>query len=231
MNNKYPIEDLEKAAGHKFNNKDYLLTAVTHSSLMNERVINVTQDYERQEFLGDAVLELTVSDYLFRTYPDMDEGELTKLRASLVCEPTLAFCAKQLNLSDHILMGKGDDMQGSRYRDSIVSDVFEALIGAIYLDAGLEEARKFVMKFVLEDHEKKVLFTDSKTNLQRYVQQLGHKLEYDLVSQSGPEHDRIFEMAVIINGEEVARGSGHTKKSAQQHAAYYAYEKLKDGKK
>ncbi len=230
MNNKYPIEDLEKAIGYKFKNRDYLLTALTHSSLMNERVINITEDYERQEFLGDAVLELTVSDYLFHIYSEMDEGELTKLRASLVCEPTLAFCAGALNLSEFILMGKGDDMQGSRYRDSVVSDVFEAVIGGIYLDGGLEAARAFVEEFVLKDHKKKVLFTDSKTNLQSYVQKHGLTLEYKLTGESGPDHDRVFEMAAIVNGREMARGTGHTKKNAQQHAAYLAFEKLKDGK-
>lgn len=230
MNGRYPVEDLEKAIGWDFRNKDYINTALTHSSCMNERVINIKEDYERLEFLGDAVLELTVSEYLFNTYTDMDEGKLTKLRSSLVCEPSLALCAKELELSEYIRVGKGDDMQGSRYRDSIVSDVFEAVIGAMYLDGGMDAARAFVERFVLKDHEKKTAFTDSKSILQNYVQKNGMTLEYKLVAQNGPDHDRTYEMAALINGKEEARGKGHTKKAAQQQAAYIAYEKIKDGK-
>ncbi|MBR5376675.1 MAG: ribonuclease III [Lachnospiraceae bacterium] len=230
MNDRYPVEDLEKAIGWEFKNKDYIETAITHSSYMNERVMNVKEDYERQEFLGDAVLELMVSEFLFNTYKDMDEGRLTKMRSSMVCEPSLAVCAKELNLSEYIRVGKGDEMQGSRYRDSIVSDVFEAVIGALYLDGGMEAARDFIERFVLKDHEKKIAFTDSKSMLQDHVQKNGMTLEYALVGQKGPDHDRTYEMAVFINGKEAARGEGHTKKSAQQQAAYIAYEKIKDGK-
>ncbi|MCR5650459.1 MAG: ribonuclease III [Lachnospiraceae bacterium] len=230
MNDRYPIEDLEKAAGWTFKEKDYLLTAVTHSSYMNERVINIKEDYERQEFLGDAVLELIVSRFLFDKYPDLDEGRLTKLRSSLVCEPSLALAARRIGLSEYIRMGKGDDMQGSRYRDSIISDVFEALIGALYLDGGMDAAKPFVEKYVLEDHEKKAAFVDSKSLLQTHVQRNGMKLEYKLVGQKGPDHDRVYEMAAVINGNEAARGTGHTKKAAEQQAAYIAYEKIKDGK-
>ena len=196
---------------------------------MNERVMNRTQDYERQEFLGDAVLELVVSEFLFNTYPDMDEGKLTKLRSSLVCEPSLALCAKEISLSEYIRMGKGDDIHGSRYRDSIVSDVFEALIGALYLDGGLDVAKPFIERFVLKDHEKKTAFVDSKSMLQNHVQKNGMSLEYILVGQEGPDHDRIYEMAAVINGKEKARGKGHTKKAAEQQAARAAYEMIKDG--
>ena len=230
MNNKYPIEELEKRIGYKFNNRDYLVTALTHSSLMNERVINTTDDYERQEFLGDAVLELVVSDRIFKDKPDMDEGRMTKLRSSLVCESSLAASAKTFELSEFILMGKGDDLQGSRYRDSVVSDVFEAVTGAIYLDGGLKKAADFIDRFLLNDYEHKAFFVDSKTNLQSYVQKNGSSLEYRLVGQSGPDHDREFVMAVYIDGKEVARGRGHSKKLAEQHAAYEAYGRINDGK-
>ncbi len=226
MNNRYPIEELEKRIGREFRNREYLYTAITHSSLMNERVINSSEDYERQEFLGDAVLELIVSDRIFRDNPGLDEGKLTSLRASLVCERSLAEAAKQLELSEFILMGKGDDMQGSRYRDSVVSDVFEAVIGALYLDGGLKAAEEFVNSFVLKDYKKKVLYTDSKTNLQRYVQCRGLSLQYELIEESGPDHDRKFVMAAVIDGREEGRGTGKSKKLAEQSAAYEAYIKL-----
>ncbi len=228
MNNKYPVEELENRIGYKFKNRDYLITALTHSSLINERVINVTDDYERQEFLGDAVLELVVSDRIFKDNPALDEGKLTGLRASLVCERSLALAAKEIELSEFILMGKGDDMQGSRYRDSVVSDVFEAIIGAVYLDNGLKEAEAFINRFILKDYEKRNASTDSKTSLQRYVQKKGLSLQYELVSESGPDHDRIFVMAAMIDGKEAARGSGKSKKLAEQAAAYEAYNRLRD---
>ena len=208
--------------GYKFNNIDFLKTALTHSSLINERKINKTDDYERQEFLGDAVLELTVSDHLFKSMPELDEGGMTKMRSELVCEPTLAFCAKEINLSDYILLGHGEDMLGSRYRDSIVSDVFEALIGAVYLDGGMEEAKKFIYRFILEDMEHKILFTDSKTKLQTMVQKDGGSLAYELISEEGPAHEKKFVMAALINGKRASEGPGNSKKGAEQHAAYKA---------
>lgn len=231
MNNKYPIEKLMDTIGWKFKNPEYLMTALTHSSMKNERVINKGDDYERQEFLGDAVLELIVSDYLFRTGTNMNEGEMTKLRASIVCEPTLAFCAKELELSEYILLGHGEDMAGSRYRDSIVSDVFEAIIGALYLDAGIEQARAFIDKYVLKDMEHKILFVDSKTSLQSLVQKQGGTLEYVLLEESGPDHARQYRMAAVINGDQTAEGTGRSKKMAEQHAAYEALIKINEGNK
>ncbi len=228
MNNRYPVEELEKRIGWTFKNREYLVTALTHSSLMNERVVNITGDYERQEFLGDAVLELIVSDRIFRDNPDLDEGRLTSLRSSLVCERSLALSAKEIGLSEFILLGKGDDMQGSRYRDSIVSDVFEALIGGIYLDGGIDAARDFVDRMILNDYKNRAILTDSKTNLQTYAQKNGLSLTYELVSESGPDHDRVFVMAAVIDGKEAARGSGRSKKLAEQSAAYEAYKKIRE---
>ncbi len=214
------LEGLIEKIGWEFRDRDLLITALTHASLINERAINKTEDYERQEFLGDAVLELVVSDHLFRTRKELDEGDMTKLRASLVCEPTLALCAKAIDLSEYIRLGKGEEKIGSRYRDSIVSDVFEAVIGALYLDGGLDAAKTFIHRYVLDDYEEKALFTDSKSNLQKLVQQTGKELVYELISETGPDHAKEYEIAALINGRELGRGRGRSKKSAEQHAAY-----------
>ena len=227
MNNKYPIEKLEKNIGYEFRDKDLLVTALTHSSLKNEMETEIRDDYERQEFLGDAVLELVSSEFIYHSYPDMREGEMTKLRASLVCEPSLAESAKKIELSDFIMLGKGEDRQDSRHKDSIVSDVFEAVIGGIFLDSGLGEAKKFILRFVLNDIEHRTLFHDSKTQLQNLIQAEGGTLEYTVVDESGPEHRKSFTMAVIINGKEMARQTGSSKKGAAQKAAYEALNKLR----
>ena len=226
MNNRYPMETLEEKIGYKFKDRNLLLTALTHSSYKNEAEGEGRDDYERQEFLGDAVLELVSSDFLFSHYPDMREGEMTKLRASLVCEPTLAESAKEFSLSDYIFLGRGEDRQDSRNKDSIVSDVFEALIGGIFLDSGIESAKEFIYRFVLNDIEHKTLFTDSKSKLQDVVQAEGWTLEYKLVDESGPEHMKCFTMAAVINGTEQARAKGSSKKNAEQKAAYECLKKL-----
>ncbi|MBQ7583840.1 MAG: ribonuclease III [Lachnospiraceae bacterium] len=228
MNNKYPVEKLEEKIGYVFKDRTLLFTALTHSSYRNESDGSDGNDYERQEFLGDAVLELVSSDYIYHNYPEMREGEMTKLRASLVCEPTLAESAKEIGLSDHILLGRGEDRQDSRHRDSIVSDVFEALIGGIFLDSGLEGAKSFIYRFVLNDIEHKTLFNDSKSKLQDVVQAEGWTLEYRLMEESGPEHMKCFTMAAVINGRECARAKGSSKKGAEQKAAYESLKKLKD---
>lgn len=227
MNNKYPLGRLEKNIGYKFKDRELLLTALTHSSLKNEVEDESRDDYERQEYLGDAVLELVSSEFIYHKYPEMREGEMTKLRASLVCEPSLAQCAKDIDLPDFIMLGKGEDRQDSRHKDSIVSDVFEALIGGIYLDAGLTEAKKFIERFVLDDMENRALFHDSKTQLQNIAQAEGWELEYELVGESGPEHMKRFTMAVKINGEEVSRKTGSSKKGAAQEAAYDALVRMR----
>ncbi len=227
MNNRYPIEKLEKNMGYEFRDRELLLTALTHSSLKNEMADGNRDDYERQEFLGDAVLELVSSEFIYHTYAGMREGDMTRLRASLVCEPTLAECAREIELSDYIMLGKGEDRQDSRHKDSIVSDVFEAVIGGIFLDSGLEEARRFILRFVLNDIEHKALFHDSKTQLQNLIQSEGWTLEYRVVAESGPEHRKSFTMAAVINGREEARQTGSSKKSAEQKAAYEALKKLR----
>lgn len=216
-------QELEKKIGYTFQNRALLKQAVTHSSFANEQKINRQKHYERLEFLGDAVLELVSSDFLFQTHPEMPEGQLTKLRASMVCEPALAYCAKDLTLDSYIQLGKGEESTGGRYRDSIVSDVMEAVIGAIYLDGGMEPARTYIHRFILSDLENKQLFLDSKTNLQEYMQQnLKKEFHYRLVEESGPEHDKVFLVEVVMEEKVLGRGKGRTKKAAEQQAAYEA---------
>lgn len=227
MNDLNAVEKLQSVIGYRFNNPTYLLVALSHSSYANELKLNKTENYERQEFLGDAVLELSVSKYLFDHYSKMPEGEMTKLRASLVCEPTLSYIARnEIDLQQYILLGKGEENTGGRDRDSIISDVFEAVIGAIYLDGGLEPAAAFIKKYVLTDMEKKIEFVDSKSKLQERTQAISKQPEYRLVSEEGPAHNRIYTSEVYIDGELYGRGSGKTKKGSEQRAAYEALQKI-----
>ncbi len=217
------METLEARLGYTFQDRSLLQQALTHSSYANEMKINKYKDYERLEFLGDAVLELVSSDFLFREREETPEGELTKLRASMVCEPALAYCAREFSLEQFILLGKGEEATGGRTRDSIVSDVMEAVIGAIYLDGGLEEASSFIHRFILSDLEHKQLFYDAKTILQELVQQENTGgLRYELVKEEGPQHDKIFEVVVYVGEKKAGWGVGHSKKAAQQQAAYQA---------
>lgn len=220
-------ELLEERIGYRFQNKELLKQALTHSSYANERRINKCEDYERLEFLGDAVLEMVSSDVLFFKNPDMPEGKMTKARASMVCEQSLAICARDLELGKFIYLGKGEELSGGRNRDSILADVCEALIGAIYVDGGFEKARKHIQQFVLSDLENKQLFLDSKTILQEFTQKKGDEIEYRLVGESGPEHDKTFEIFLYINGRKISEGKAHSKKSAEQNAAYEAVRILK----
>ena len=202
--------------------------ALTHSSYANERHLGKHTDNERLEFLGDAVLEIITSEFLFHTYPDYPEGELTRLRASMVCEPTLAFCTRELELGKYLLLGKGEAQTGGRERKSILSDALEALIGAIYLDGGFANAKEFVFRFVLNDIEHKQLFFDSKTILQELVQGNSSKeLHYSLVSEEGPDHDKKFIVEAKIGDTVYGQGAGRTKKSAEQEAAYHTLLQLK----
>lgn len=221
------IEEFEQAIGYTFRNKNYLRKALSHSSYANEMRMSKLENNERLEFLGDAVLELMSSEYIFKNNQEMHEGEMTKLRASMVCEPTLAMCAREINLGDYILLGKGEISTGGRNRDSILSDAFEAVIGAIYLDGGFTSAKEFVTKYVLEDMDNKKLFFDSKTILQEMIQaDYREPLQYKLIGEDGPDHDKVFTVAAIIEGRELSQGSGKTKKAAEQAAAYQAILKL-----
>ncbi len=229
MQNNWSIKELEKKSGYQFKNFELLEQALTHSSFANEHKMAGLKDNERLEFLGDAVLEVVSSEFLFLRYPQMPEGDLTKFRASIVCEPTLALCARELELGNYLRLGKGEEQTGGRKRDSIVSDAMEAVIGAIYLDGGFANAKEFIYRFILKDIKHKKLFYDSKTILQEIVQGdfKEEGISYVLAGEEGPDHDKKFYVDVLIGDKVVARGSGHTKKGAEQEAAYRAIIALK----
>ena len=216
------LAEFQEKIGYSFKEEGLLRQALTHSSYANEKHMKKLSDNDRLEFLGDAVLEIVSSDFLYANYPDLPEGDLTRLRASIVCEPTLAMCTDMLNLGDYLLLGKGEDQTGGRKRKSILSDALEAIIGAIYLDGGFANAKEFVLKYILTDIEHKKLFYDSKTILQEVVQGEHETLSYVLVEESGPDHDKSFSVNVCVGDKVIGSGVGHTKKAAEQEAAYRA---------
>ena len=226
MNKTNGYKELEGKLDYRFKDSSLIVSALTHSSFKNEK--QDIRDYERLEFLGDAVLELAVSEFLYKDNPGMKEGDMTKMRASLVCEPTLAYCAQELALGDYILLGKGEEKTGGRGRESIISDVFEAIIGALYLDGGISAAVDFIKKYVLTDYRNKIEFRDSKTSLQEYVQEKGLQMEYILAGESGPDHHKVYTVRVLIDGREYGTGRGSSKKRAEQNAAYEALRKFKE---
>lgn len=226
------MAELEQKIGYSFRDKMLLRQALTHSSFANEQKINRFPNYERMEFLGDAVLELAASQYFFETYPDMAEGQMTKLRAAAVCESALAYCARDIGLGDYILMGRGEENTGGRKRDSIIADVIEAVIGAVYLDGGLEAAKGFIYEYVLSDLEERQLFHDSKSMIQEYVQQEGiGNIRYELVAETGPEHAKQFYVELYLKDEKKGAGVGKNKKAAEQQAAYHALRQIRGQKK
>ena len=215
------LRELQETIGYEFKDRALLKQALTHSSYANEHKMDHSHCNERLEFLGDAVLELVTSDFLYHKYADLPEGELTKTRASIVCEPTLAACAGDIRLGERLYLGKGEEATGGRLRNSVVSDAFEALIGAVYLDGGLACPRELITRFVLNDIEHKKLFYDSKTILQEMVQsRQDGPLTYELVREEGPDHDKHFEVCARMGEQEIGRGEGRTKKAAEQMAAY-----------
>ena len=222
------IKDLETAIGYHFKNIQLLQNALTHSSYANERWHNSLLSNERLEFLGDSVLGMLVAEYLFHTFPDRPEGELTRMRADMVCETTLAAAANRIGLGEHLLLGHGEERFGGRQRNSILADAMESVIAACFLDGGIEAALKIVQQFILVDVPvTKLHNADYKTALQELVQQKKNQvLSYALVGQSGPDHDKQFEVEVSLNGETVGRGIGRSKKRAEQEAARAAIEKL-----
>ena len=222
------IKDLEAAIGYRFRNIQLLQNALTHSSYANERWHNSLLSNERLEFLGDSVLGMLVAEYLFRTFPDRPEGELTRMRADMVCETTLAAAANRIGLGEHLLLGHGEERFGGRQRNSILADAMESVIAACFLDGGIEAALKIVQQFILVDVPvTKLHNADYKTALQELIQQKKNQaLSYVLVGQSGPDHDKQFEVEVSLNGETVGHGIGRSKKRAEQEAARAAIEKL-----
>ncbi len=222
------MQDLQKTIGYRFRDPSLLETALTHTSYANEVFKDGLRSYERLEFLGDSILGFTAADYLGRHFPTLHEGELTKLRADLVCETSLAQTARALGLGDYLRLGKGEEAGGGRQRISIIADVVEAIIAAIYLDGGLEAAQKFIYTHVLVDTSARIkLNTDYKTALQELVQQKKDQvLSYELLGESGPDHDKQFTVSVLLNGKPVGRGTGTSKKRAEQAAARKALEDL-----
>ena len=223
------MEKLEEKIGYKFKNRAYLETALTHSSYANEKHSGQCQSYERQEFLGDSVLGLATAEFLYAHEPMLPEGRMTRLRAELVCEASLHKTALNLGLGEYMRLGNGEANTGGRERPSILADMVEAIIAAIYLDAGMAEARRFVLEKVLGDVEisEQRRSADYKTRLQELVQRKANQnIAYELISESGPDHNKVFEFEVKINGQPSGRGSGRTKKEAEQMAACKALEAL-----
>lgn len=217
------LDELQNKIEYRFQNKRLLENALMHSSYANEKHLTYEHNNERLEFLGDAVLELISSEFIFLENDTMVEGKMTKLRASLVCEPSLAYVARQIGLGDYLLLGNGEMQTGGAKRDSILSDALEAVIGAIYLDGGFDPAKKFIHRYVLADIENRQLFYDSKTVLQEMVQEINHentRITYPILKEEGPDHNKTFYVSCEINGKQYASGSGQTKKMAEQRAAY-----------
>lgn len=216
------FKPLQKQLQLYFNDESILQKAFTHSSYVNENRGKVQQDNERLEFLGDAVLELGVSQYLYRTYPDMEEGELTKLRASIVCEPALVGFATDLSFDQFVLLGKGEERTGGRQRPALLADVFEAFVGALYLDQGFDVVLVFLEKYLYPKIEKGAFShaMDYKSQLQELMQQNRNaEIEYQIIEEKGPAHDREFIAHVCLNQEVAGIGHGRTKKEAEQRAA------------
>ena len=222
------IRDLENALGYRFRNIQLLQNALAHSSYANERWHNSLLSNERLEFLGDSVLGMLVAEYLYRTFPDRPEGELTRMRADMVCEQTLAAAANKIGIGEHLLLGHGEEQGGGRNRNSILADAMESVIAACFLDGGISAALTVVQKFILvEVPVTRLHNVDYKTKLQELVQQKKNQtLSYALVGESGPDHDKQFLVEVSLNGNVVGSGSGSSKKRAEQSAAASAIEKL-----
>ena len=222
------IKDLEAAIGYRFQNITLLQNALTHSSYANERWHDSLMSNERLEFLGDSVLGMVVAEYLYTTFPDRPEGDLTRMRADMVCEQALAAVANRLDLGKHLLLGHGEEQSGGRNRASILADAVESVIAASFLDGGMEAAKAIISKFILCDVPVTRLHNaDYKTMLQELIQQKKNQaLSYALIGESGPDHDKRFTVAVSLNGKQVGQGTGSSKKRAEQEAARAAVEAI-----
>ena len=223
--------ELEKGLGYVFRDKNLLENALTHSSYANEKWQNSLASNERLEFLGDSILGFVVAEYLYRTYPDHPEGDLTRMRADLVCEANLARVASRLKLGNHLLLGNGEEQGGGRTRESINADAVESLIAAAYLDGGFSAADGIIQRLILADEPKgRPRNIDYKTDLQELVQRKKNQtLLYQLLEESGPDHDKVFRVEVTLNGKPVGTGEGSSKKRAEQAAAEEAIARLFPG--
>ena len=222
------IKDLQGAIGYRFQNITLLQNALTHSSYANERWHNSLLSNERLEFLGDSILGMVVAEHLYKQFPDRPEGELTKMRADMVCETSLAAIAEKIGLGQHLLLGHGEDRLGGRSRASILADAVESVIAASFLDGGMAAAEGFIRRFVLTNVPvKRMQNTDYKTALQELVQQKKNQtLTYVLAGEAGPDHDKVFTVDVLLNDQRVGSGTGSSKKRAEQAAAQSALEAL-----
>ncbi len=219
------VEAFEKVIGYSFKDKQLIKIALTHSSYANEN--KLPRDNERLEFLGDSVLGFITAEYLFNEYKSRPEGELTKLRAAVVCEKSLFKFAEKISLGDYIYMGKGEENSGGRNRPSIVSDAFEAVIAAMYLDGGIDVVKDYILSFISEAVKREANFKDNKSLLQELIQKnKGSTISYEEIGESGPDHEKVFRFVVKINGEIVGTGEGRSKKEAEQAAAGDALEKI-----
>ena len=225
------LKELEKVTGYTFRDPGNLVLALTHSSYANEKKAAGLKSNERLEFLGDSVLNIITSDYIYRNFTDLPEGEMTRIRAAVVCEASLMRCAEKIRLGDYLFLGKGEENTGGRNRSSILSDAFEALIGAVYLDGGMEEARNFVLKFMDEicpDAGGNEAFKDYKTMFQEIIQKQGeHRITYRILDETGPDHDKTFTAQVLVEGRPCGKGTGRSKKEAEQNAAKAAIRNMK----
>ncbi len=222
------IKEFQQVIGYEFKDESLLKQALTHSSYANEKHMKRLSDNERLEFLGDAVLEAVSSEFLYLNYKNLPEGDLTRLRAGMVCEPTLAFCTKEIGLGDYIFLGKGEDLTGGRQRKSVLSDAMEAVIGAIFLDGGFFAAKDFVLKYIMTDIEHKRMFYDSKTILQEVCQaRFKQNISYRLIHEEGPDHAKTFTVEALVGTDVLGSGTGNSKKSAEQEAAYHSLILLK----
>ena len=222
------IKDLEAAIGYRFKNISLLQNALAHSSYANERWHDSLKSNERLEFLGDSILGMAVAEYLYRSFPDRPEGELTRMRADMVCETSLAAVADKITLGEHLLLGHGEERFGGRQRASILADAVESVIAACFLDGGMEAAKNFITKFILTEVPVKQMHNaDYKTALQEQVQQKKDQvLSYELIGESGPDHDKQFQVRVLLNGTPIGEGIGRSKKRAEQDAAHNALNAL-----
>lgn len=222
------MDTLEAKIGYTFRDRSLLRNALTHSSYANEHRDSGVPSNERLEFLGDSILGLVVADHLYRTRPDLPEGDLTRIRAALVCEGSLVDVARELDLGSYLKLGKGEESGGGRHRPSIQADAVEAMLAAVYLDGGIGQARKLIHSLILgHEQEKTAAGRDYKTALQELIQrESGQVLSYRLVDESGPDHAKLFSMEVLLNGSAIGTGQGHSKKEAEQAAAKAAVQEL-----
>ncbi len=224
LDKRLALDNMQKNLNYYFHDIELLETALTHSSYANENKLHISKCNERLEFLGDTVISLVVSQYLYNKYPFYPEGELTKIRAKVVCEPSLAYAARNIGLGQHLFLGKGEEATGGRQRDSILADACEALTGAIFLDSNFETVNEFLLTNFESDIVHAVakgdLFIDYKTELQEKIQKVSRgKLEYFVVKEEGPDHIKLFYMDVCIDNQPIGSGVGKNKKEAEQMAA------------